>query len=185
MKIYTKAGDQGDTGLLGGDRISKASRRIEAIGEVDELNASLGIVATTCNSEEFTQKIQWIQNRLFDFGSELACPPSGKFQLEVIHPCHVERLESEIDTFETELAPLKNFILPGGCVSSSHMHLSRAICRRSERSLLRLAEEESVRPVMFEFLNRLSDWMFCASRVLNSRSGIADIIWVKDSLGQA
>ena len=84
MKIYTKAGDQGETGLLGGDRISKASRRIEAIGEVDELNASLGIVATTCNCEEFVQKIQWIQNRLFDFGSELACPPSGKFQLEVM-----------------------------------------------------------------------------------------------------
>lgn len=181
MKIYTKAGDTGETGLLGGDRIAKNSLRIHAIGEVDELNASLGIVASLLTLKEHRDRIEWIQNRLFDLGSELACPPEGKFKLESVTGLHIQKLEVEIDTFTDQLPPLKNFILPGGTPAAAQAHLSRSVCRRAERSVTELNQTEPMRGEPLQFLNRLSDWLFCFSRILNQEAGIDDVLWQKEN----
>lgn len=180
MKIYTKAGDTGETGLLGGDRVAKNSLRITAIGEVDELNAAMGLVASQITNIEAKARIEWIQNRLFDLGSELACPPGGKFQLESVRDSHIERLENEIDEYTERLPMLKNFILPGGTVGAAQTHLARSVCRRTERAATTLNESEPLRSELLQFLNRLSDWLFCFSRILNLEAGIEDVIWQKE-----
>jgi cob(I)alamin adenosyltransferase len=180
VKIYTKAGDNGETGLLGGDRIAKNSLRIHAIGEVDELNASLGVVAANLVEVSHRQAVEWIQNRLFDLGSELACPANGKFQIESITATQIQRLELEIDAFTDRLPPLKNFILPGGTIGASHVHMSRSVCRRAERAVTELNESEPLRGEPLQFLNRLSDWLFCFSRILNFEANLEDVIWQKE-----
>ena len=176
MKVYTRTGDSGTTGLLGGDRTPKRSLRISAIGDVDELNAAIGIAATTGFAYEDLSKVQ---NWLFDLGSELACPPGGKFQIESVGPAHIEWLEQSMDAQETHLEPLKEFILPGGHPSAAHLHLARTICRRAERSLWHLAEEEPVREVVLTFLNRLSDWLFVSARTANAVHNVSDRKWQK------
>ncbi len=178
MKIYTRTGDAGTTGLLGGDRIRKDSPRIAAIGDVDELNAALG-VARQHSGSEFEGDLARIQHWLFDLGSELACPEGGKFNLETIQPGHVAYLERSIDAQTEALPPLKAFILPGGSPLAAHLHLARCVCRRAERSLLELAEIEPVREPTRQFLNRLSDWLFVAARTANASSGVSDIEWQK------
>ena len=179
MKIYTRTGDEGLTGLLGGDRIAKDSERIEAIGAIDELNAYLGVCCTTIDNPAYLEKLERIQNSLFDLGSELACPPGGKFNLTSVTVADIERLEKEIDEMDSELLPLKEFILPGGSVASAHLHYLRAVCRRAERGLFRLQGVNPVRREPIIYINRLSDWIFCFSRLLNHQSGVAERKWTK------
>ena len=175
MKVYTKIGDGGRTQLLGGVDVAKTDARIDAIGEVDELNASVGLARVVCE-DPLLEKVQcW----LFDLGAELACPPGGKFDL--VGPGEAEALELEaaIDAMSEKLPPLKNFILPGGDDSAARLHLTRCICRRAERALLRLNEESPLRAESLVFMNRLSDWLFVAAREANSSRGVADVPWQK------
>ena len=181
MKIYTKTGDEGQTGLLGGDRVSKNSLRIHAIGEIDELNAYTGICCTFLVDPTLKAKLIRIQNHLFDIGSELACPPGGKFELTSISSSEIERLEHELDEMEGELSELKQFILPGGSVPTAHLHFLRTICRRAERSLLALHTTNPVRSELIIYVNRLSDWIFCFSRLLNHRLGVEEQKWSKET----
>lgn len=177
MKIYTRTGDEGTTGLLGGDRIEKRSYRINAIGDIDELNAAIGVAAV--GASPLHDHLVRVQNWLFDLGSEVAAPPGGKFQIEAIQEPQIEWLETKIDEWEAELPELKNFILPGGTALAAHLHLARTICRRAERALWHLAETEPVREVSLRFLNRLSDWLFVAARTANATAGVVDVKWQK------
>ncbi len=177
MKIYTRTGDTGTTGLLGGDRIAKDSPRITAIGEVDELNASLGVAIAANPPSEIAGWINRIQSQLFDIGAELACPVDSDYKIDRITPEDSEELESEIDQMESKLAPLTNFILPGGTAASANLHLSRSVCRRAERAVFNLSRSESVSTDLVTFLNRLSDWLFTAARASNAAAGVADEIW--------
>ncbi len=177
MKLYTKTGDDGTTGLYGGDRVLKTSLRIKAIGEVDELNAILGVVRLYSKGDRLDSSLMRIQNCLFDLGAELASPPGGKFVLENIVESHVIDLEVEIDQFSDELEPLKAFILPGGCELSAHLHFARSACRRVERAVIELNELEFVRNEVRLFLNRLSDWFFVAARTANYDRNVQDTEW--------
>jgi cob(I)alamin adenosyltransferase len=181
MKIYTKTGDEGQTGLLGGDRVPKDSQRIHAIGEIDELNAYAGICCTFIEAEVLKSRLIRVQNHLFDIGSELACPPGGKFDLTSVSTSDIEQLERELDEMEAELPPLKQFILPGGTGASAHLHFLRTICRRAERVLLTLHTANPVRSELIIYVNRLSDWIFCFSRLLNHRSGVEEQKWSKEA----
>ncbi len=179
MKIYTKTGDTGQTGLLGGDRIAKNSARIDAIGTIDELNAYIGICCSVIDDSTFLLRLERIQNQLFDLGAELACLPNSKFNLTSITLGDIAELENEIDEMVLELPPLKEFILPGGCPSSSHVHYLRTICRRTEREILELHAINPIRSEPIIYVNRLSDWLFCFSRLLNHRSQVAERKWTK------
>jgi cob(I)alamin adenosyltransferase len=180
MKIYTKTGDRGDTGLFGGARISKASARVTAYGEVDELNSTLGLVLSEPFDAGISALLTEVQSRLFDVGAELATAPDSKVALGIplVSEPEVERLEQAIDQAETELAPLKTFVLPGGCRAAAYLHLARTVCRRAERCLVALASEEAVRPEALRYLNRLSDALFVFARLANHRANIADVPWV-------
>lgn len=179
MRIYTKTGDKGETGLVGGDRIPKNSERIEAIGAVDELNAYLGVCLTKCTDPEIRDRLIRVQCHLFDVGAELACPPEGKYQLTSIGDVDILQLELEIDTMDGELEPLKNFILPGGSPLAADLHFGRTLCRRAERRILGLHRLNSVRNELIMYVNRLSDWMFCLARLANARVGVAEQPWSK------
>jgi cob(I)alamin adenosyltransferase len=175
VKIYTKAGDAGDTGLLGGSRVAKNSLRIRAIGEVDELNAAIGVARAygAQPDEEFHRVQCW----LFDLGGELAAPPASRFDAAAIGPDATAWLETAIDRHMGELPPLKAFILPGGSPAAAALHLARTICRRAERSVLDLHEFEPVRENVRVFLNRLSDYLFAAARSANAASDVRDVKW--------
>ncbi|MCD0458290.1 cob(I)yrinic acid a,c-diamide adenosyltransferase [Roseiconus lacunae] len=186
MKIYTRTGDAGSTGLFGGPRVCKDDVRIEAYGTIDELNASLGCVrsagvASGNFDESLDQQLEHIQSELFSIGAELATPDPDKYELRVINNGHVARLESWIDEHETGLPPLKQFILPGGCHAASILHLARAICRRAERRVVTLAAVDGVivSDAVIVYLNRLSDYLFVLSREANSQAGIEDVIWTR------
>jgi cob(I)alamin adenosyltransferase len=176
MKIYTKTGDDGTTGLYGGDRISKTSARIQALGDVDELNAALGIARVSA-SLDLDDELARIQCWLFDLGAELAAPPGTKFAGNRIREYHASRLEASIDDMTTELAPLHAFILPGGGRLGADLHLARAICRRAERSVLHLSQVSPVSEDARMLLNRLSDWLFVAARTANAQQGVQDMPW--------
>lgn len=175
MKIYTKSGDTGETGLVGGIRVSKTSLRIDAIGEVDELNAAIGL----CRAGLDLSLLGSIQNWLFDLGSELASP--GQERFHTIGRNQTEVLEQSIDEMEASLPPLKNFILPGGTEASARLHLARSVCRRAERAALTLSREEPIRGEVTVFLNRLSDWLFVAARTANALSNVMDVEWKRGS----
>ncbi len=179
MKIYTRTGDDGRTGLLAGGRVSKDCPRIEAYGTVDELNAQLG-VARSCRLDAETERLLGtIQEELFLLGSALADPdPSGRFH-NAVEPELPARLEREIDSMESELEPLTRFILPGGTSAASQLQLARTICRRAERRVVHLAslEGEHVPELVVIYLNRLSDWLFVMARLVNHRAGVSDIPW--------
>jgi cob(I)alamin adenosyltransferase len=179
LKIYSKTGDDGTTGLYGGDRISKTSLRISAIGEVDELNALIGVARTHATSDPLDELLANIQNWLFDFGSELACPPGGKFQVARIGSNHIDKLENSIDAQSDRLPPLKVFILPGGVPLAAQLHLARSVCRRAERAVIELHRSEPVRDELRTFLNRLSDWLFVAARTANHSKNVQDIGWTQ------
>lgn len=177
MKIYTKTGDHGETGLVGGSRIAKTSARIEAIGDVDELNAAIGVARTYSEHHELDPTLAWIQNALFDLGAELASPPGGRISFAPLPEDAAQRLEHSIDLQTAELPALRNFILPGGAPLGAHLHFARCVCRRAERAVLNLHEHEPLRAELLAFLNRLSDWLFVSARTVNRIAGIEDVLW--------
>lgn len=183
MKIYTKTGDAGETSLLGGKRVAKSCLEMCVIGEIDELNAALGVVVATLadssknNIPSFLQFIQHIQRDLFKVGAELAAlqgPLEGS--VEKIDGSRVQEMEVFIDTFWSALPELRNFILPGGSLSGAEIHRARTICRRAERQLVEFAKTVSVRPDLITYLNRLSDFLFAAARYTNAQDGAEEII---------
>src|ERR1700712_4685933 len=161
MKIYTKTGDDGTTGLVGGSRVAKSDPRIECYGNIDELNAALGLAAVHADTV-LIEQLRKVQNELFVIGSHLATPPEKKesANLPVLGEKMVRRLETEIDTAESQLPPLRNFILPGGSQTAADLHLARTICRRAERLIVGFASEQPVEDLILIYLNRLSDWLF-------------------------
>ncbi|TAH36827.1 MAG: cob(I)yrinic acid a,c-diamide adenosyltransferase [Planctomycetota bacterium] len=181
MKIYTRTGDEGETGLFGGDRVRKDALRICAYGEVDELNAALGWCAAAAPAG-LGEPLRREMARLFVVGAHLAVAPKAArkalAQIPVWDDTAVGQLEAEIDGLELDLAPLHNFILPGGNELSSRLHLARTICRRAERSLVALAGEEKVDARFGAYLNRLSDWLFVLARAANHAGGVDDVPWV-------
>ena len=180
-RIYTRTGDKGDTALSDGSRVAKHDPRVEAYGTVDELNATLGLCRLHATGD-LADRIGVIQNDLFDLGADLARPnmadddQAGYPVLRVID-AQVTRLETEIDTMNAHLNPLRSFILPGGSPLSAHLHLSRTVARRAERCATELAAGGDVNGAAVRYLNRLSDWLFVAARVANS-GGTDDILWV-------
>jgi cob(I)alamin adenosyltransferase len=179
MKIYTRTGDDGTTGLIGGSRTAKDDLQIDTYGTIDEVNASLGL-ARSGGPVWLDPLIEPIQNELFVIGSHLALADGQSpddWKLPRIVPASIERLERQIDLAQSELPPLKNFILPAGTETASRLHLARTVCRRAERLIVTFARSRSLDPVMLEYLNRLSDWLFVHARLANHRSGVSDTIW--------
>jgi len=171
-KIYTRTGDDGTTGLGDGSRVKKTDRRIEAIGAVDELNSLLGLLLTHQLSDEIRASLTDVQHELFDLGGELSIPGrSAIVEQQVI------RLETILDKFNADLPPLKEFILPGGSEASAVCHLARSVCRRAERRVIHLGEEEKINTAATKYLNRLSDLLFVLARVLNVQAGRTDVLW--------
>lgn len=180
MKIYTKRGDQGQTDLFGGKRVAKDDRRVEAYGEVDELNAALGLCAAELGPGEIAELLHEIQTRLFDIGAHLATPDPhhrAKARLGPVSAVQVAALEAAIDRYEAQLAPLERFILPGGTRAAAALHLARTVCRRAERRVVHLREKEPLDPEPLRYLNRLSDLLFVLAREANRRAGVADVEW--------
>jgi cob(I)alamin adenosyltransferase len=175
VKIYTKTGDDGSTGLYGGSRVPKDSLRIRVIGEIDEVNACLGTALCFIDEPALREMIPEIQRRLFDLGGELANP--GRKPVDGIGLEDIEALETSIDAITAELAPLRAFVLPGGAKGAAFLHHARTVCRRSERALLELHRHEPVRSEVRIYVNRLSDWLFTAARGCNSLEGTAEIEW--------
>ncbi|HYM21155.1 MAG TPA: cob(I)yrinic acid a,c-diamide adenosyltransferase [Candidatus Kapabacteria bacterium] len=179
MKIYTKTGDDGTTGLFSAGRIKKNAPRIRAYGEVDELNSVIGFVSAENNSVLFGDTIEWLQRTLFILGSDLATPLSANVTYEVprINESDVTRLEKLIDTYESELQPLKNFILPGGSDLASRLHIARTIARRAEREIVTLSESEEIGGVVLPFINRFSDLLFVMARYANNKLAVTEPMW--------
>jgi cob(I)alamin adenosyltransferase len=182
-RIYTRTGDDGSSGLATGERRFKDDPRFEAIGGVDETNAAIGVARLSIGDyPDLDLMLGAIQNDLFDLGADLATPTSGaapETEPLRILPTQVERLEKEIDYLNRGLAPLTSFVLPGGSPAAAHLHVARAVCRRAERAAVRLARTigEPVNPDAVRYLNRLSDFLFVASRWANDLGG-RDVIWV-------
>jgi cob(I)alamin adenosyltransferase len=179
-KIVTRTGDAGTTGLGDGSRVAKDAPRIEAIGSVDELNSALGVLLSEALPDAIAHCLTTVQHDLFDLGGELSIPGYA-----TVTDVHVTRVEEAIDVFNAPLAPLKEFILPGGSRAASLAHVARTVCRRAERSLIRLAAEEPVSATSRIYLNRLSDLLFVLSRALNVAAGRPDVLWQKGRLGTA
>ena len=179
MKIYTKTGDEGKTGLFGGDRVSKASLRVEAYGTVDELNSALGWVAAAAADSAICADFVTIQSELFDLGAELATDPThlGKLPGLRVDDRAIERLESRMDDGEGRLPALESFILPGGTELAARLHVARTVCRRAERIVVALDAADGVRPGILVYLNRLSDLLFVSARLANAEAGVADVAW--------
>jgi cob(I)alamin adenosyltransferase len=180
MKIYTKTGDEGRTGLFGGVRVSKADARVETYGDVDELNSVLGAVRARGPEATTDALLLALQGELFVLGAELARAPGKDVDVGValLSESDVVRLERAIDDFERELPPLKTFILPGGSECASLLHMARSVCRRAERRLVALADREAVRPELLRYLNRLSDLLFVTARYANFRANVTDVPWL-------
>lgn len=180
MRIYTRRGDAGETDLFGGARRKKYELRIEAYGEVDELNAALGWCAVV-GDEEMIARLRREQGQLFTLGSWLATAPdagdNARKMLPVWPVDASEMLEQEIDAWDAALGALKTFILPGGNEMGARLHVARTICRRAERVVAELGNLEHVEPVQLAYLNRLSDWLFTAARAANAAAGVEDIPW--------
>lgn len=179
MKIYTRTGDTGSTGLFGGPRVSKDDDRIEAYGTVDELNAAIGMARSAGLDEDIDIQLDTIQHELFSIGAELATPDPDEHDLRIIGETHVAILEGWIDAHEATVEPLKHFILPAGHPGATAMHLARSICRRAERRTVTLVRrhEVSISEELIIYLNRLSDLLFVLTRVVNQRSGLVEVIW--------
>ncbi len=184
-KIYTKIGDKGSTLLATGERVLKSNVRIEAYGSVDELNAVVGMLRDTLDAGQFAdirEKLAWIQNELFDVGGELSVPLDvlNTDRQQVVQMSEVARLETEIDAMNELLPPLENFVLPGGHIINSTTHLCRTVCRRAERAVVRMSEQDAVRDEVRIYLNRLSDWFFVLSRELSRRLGLKEVLWAQN-----
>lgn len=181
-KIYTKTGDKGKTSLLGGEKVSKSSERIESYGTVDELNSFLGLLRDNEGVEtRIKQQLYWLQENLFSLGSLLAAGNEFKaFDLPQITQLEVTQLEQWIDHYDAKLPPLKNFILPGGHPAVSLAHVCRTICRRAERQVINLSEKEAVDANILAFLNRLSDYFFILARKIAVDLEVPETPWVPD-----
>jgi cob(I)alamin adenosyltransferase len=183
MKIYTKTGDKGETGLFGGGRVPKDHPRVEAYGDVDELNAMLGLARSIEMMPRIDEVLAPIQRDLFSLGALLATPQPDKVKQQLekarIDDTRIAQLERAIDEGEAELEPLQAFILPGGTPKSAALHVARTVCRRAERRVIALAHdpEIAVPPIVIIYLNRLSDLLFVLARVANRRAGAAEVTW--------
>jgi cob(I)alamin adenosyltransferase len=178
MKIYTKTGDKGDTSLFGGQRVPKDAQRIEAYGTVDELNSLLGVVRADNRNQQIDEILNRIQNELFELGADLATPRSAATkQIKRIEPKHSDHLEKSIDQLEAHLKPLKTFILPGGLPVAARLHLARTICRRAERTVVRLTRNEDIGDGITMYLNRLSDLLFVMARYANHVANVPETKW--------
>lgn len=165
MKIYTKKGDSGTTGLIGGTRLPKHHIRIESYGNVDELNSYIGLIRDLSSNNDINEQLLEIQDRLFTIGSHLAADPEkNSMKLPELHASDIESLEQWIDDMDVTLEPMKSFVLPGGHPVVSHTHIARCVCRRAERSIVHLAANETVEAVIPSYMNRLSDYLFILSR---------------------
>jgi cob(I)alamin adenosyltransferase len=181
MKIYTKTGDQGDTGLFGGPRVSKDSPRIDAYGTIDELNSVLGIARALGLEASIDELVRRIQDELFALGAQLSTPDPAAHGTAMIGAAHIAALEQAIVRYDATLEPLKQFILPGGVPSAAYLHLARTVCRRAERRLVTLVREarEPVSGDLVVYLNRLSDLLFVLARTVNRAAGSPDVPWRK------
>ncbi len=184
MKIYTKTGDKGETGLFGGGRVPKNSPRIDTYGTIDELNSFIGLAAAEVETEEIKELLIKIQSRLFTVGSDLATPLTEKNEkpgiARVPEDFYVD-LENAIDNIEEKLEPLKNFILPGGSKGAALLHICRSVSRRAERKAVALKNSEKINNNIIIFLNRLSDLFFVLARYENASLKVPDTIWNKDA----
>lgn len=180
-KIYTRGGDKGETSLGGGQRVPKDDLRVEAYGDADELNASLGVaIALGVQDSRLQTELAEIQNTLFNLGSDLCFREEDKLKyagLPKVEERHVVLLEESIDAMNELLGPLTNFILPGGSPAAAQLHLARTVCRRAERRLATLSHHEEVSPWPGRYLNRLSDWLFVAARFENRAAGQSETLW--------
>jgi len=180
MKIYTKTGDKGQTSLFGGKRLPKDHMRIEAYGNVDELNAHIGMVRDLITDPVQKSFLTEIQKMLFVIGSYLAKDPDKEMPLPELKEDQILMIESNIDALDSSLPPLKNFILPGGHPVASHCQIARCVCRRAERSVVALSNNESVPEFIIKYLNRLSDYLFVLCRYITKEMGVEDIKWVPE-----
>lgn len=181
IKIYTRTGDEGDTGLFGGGRVPKSHPRVIAYGEVDELNSVIGVVRATAPADFFDPLFESIQRDLFSVGGHLATPDPDKVRKALakadLSDARVIEFERTMDAADAELAPLKAFVLPGGTPKAAALHLARTVCRRAERAVVHLAQQEDVPELFLVYLNRLSDLLFTLARLANARAGVADQTW--------
>lgn len=171
-KIYTRTGDDGTTGLGDGSRINKDSLRVDAMGDVDELNSIIGIMMTETVPDILVATLTQIQHDLFNLGGEICIPG-----YVILQQSQIEDLEEAIDTLNDDLEPLKEFILPGGTKTAAYCHLARTVCRRAERKLIELHRSEKVTDVSLQYLNRLSDLLFVMCRTINKEAGVTDVLW--------
>jgi len=179
MKIYTRTGDRGDTGLFGGPRVSKSNRRIAAYGTVDELNAALGLARCEPLAQPLDAVLVRLQHELFQIGAELATPDPAARGTDLIDEESIRWQEQTIDRYDADLPPLGQFILPGGTRVAALLHLARVFCRRAERDIVALASEETIRQELIAYVNRLSDLLFVLARWANHAAGVEDISWRK------
>lgn len=183
MKIYTRTGDDGTTGLIGGTRVKKYNLRLEAYGTIDELNSYIGVVRSLQTDTHADEILEKIQNKLFVIGANLATEDlTGLVRRQL--PCRdtdIELLEKEIDLMNEVLPELKNFILPGGCQASSFCHIARTVCRRAERHIVELAEKADIDPLLIKYVNRLSDYLFVLSRKVSLDQKVPEILWSPDA----
>lgn len=179
MKIYTKTGDAGETGLFGGDRVSKAASRVEAYGNVDELNSTIGWARVAISDATLDALLNQIQTDLFEIGAELGSTPDRqeKGGLPFIEDARVSVLEQSIDKYEKGPPPLASFVLPGGSEAAARLHLARCVCRRAERAIVDLGATEPLRGEILRYVNRLSDLLFTLARWANHSAGVQDIPW--------
>jgi cob(I)alamin adenosyltransferase len=181
VKIYTKTGDAGDTGLFGGGRVAKSHPRVEAYGDVDELNAVLGFVRAVEQMPRIDEVLVPIQRDLFAIGALLATPDREKMRQHLekarVDEARISELERAIDEGDTELAPLRSFILPGGSPKAAALHVARTVCRRAERRVVALESDMEIPPLVVIYLNRLSDLLFTLARVANKRGGVGEVTW--------
>lgn len=178
MKVYTKKGDKGNTGLIGGTRVPKYNLRIDSYGTVDELNSYLGLLRDKALDDNFKEFIIDIQDRLFTMGSWLASDPEkGKMELPELHESDIKKLEDGIDKMDEELEPMRFFVLPGGHETVSFCHITRCVCRRAERLVTALNAESKVNPLILAYLNRLSDYLFVYGRYVSFKLKAEEIAW--------
>jgi cob(I)alamin adenosyltransferase len=181
MPIYTRTGDTGTTGLFGGGRVPKDHPRVAAYGDVDELNATIGLARATPPSDLADPLLEAIQRDLFALGGHLATPDPAKvakaLERATLSPERIREFELVMDAADQELGPLRAFVLPGGAPKAAALHLARTICRRAERSIVRLAQDGEVPELFLVYVNRLSDLLFTLARLANHRAGVGDVTW--------
>ncbi|MGQ9819419.1 MAG: cob(I)yrinic acid a,c-diamide adenosyltransferase [Candidatus Kapaibacteriales bacterium] len=181
-RIYTKTGDSGETSLFNGQRVLKNDVRVEAYGSIDELNAHIGFLSTLNLPNELTDDLYNINFWLFEVGTDLATPINSnkKIKIKRLNNDSIEYLERKIDYLTEKLPELRNFILPGGTFEASQFHIARTVCRRAERRCVELSQQDVINSNILVFLNRLSDYLFVASRYINFSKGVPDVIWKND-----